>query len=176
MQSLTLLLSLRCFLGVSYLRTTLVSLLWLQWLLWIFSKKASNLMLKSWKKRCGYVKKNLIKIFKFLLGCVNLNFLVNSLQIVQKQREEKLIELLKNRLHLYVQNKEEFVRHAEAEVSKLSNAGNIHLFFFQLIFLNNLSFYYMARFLQLTVWICWTQLGIFMHDKRPRSLVKRQFF
>lgn len=85
---------------------------------------------------------------------MNLNFLVNSLQIVQKQREEKLIELLKNRLHLYVQNKEEFVRHAEAEVSKLSNAGNIHLFFFQLIFLNNLSFYYMARFLQLTVWIC----------------------
>ncbi|XP_076931192.1 chaperone protein dnaJ 10-like [Bidens hawaiensis] len=47
-----------------------------------------------------------------------------KMRIVQKEREEKLIELLKNRLHDYVQgNKEDFVRHAEAEVSRLSNAA-----------------------------------------------------
>lgn len=46
------------------------------------------------------------------------------LQVVQKEREEKLVELLKNRLNQYVQgNKEDFVCHAEAEVAKLSNAG-----------------------------------------------------
>jgi hypothetical protein len=47
-----------------------------------------------------------------------------QLQTVQKEREEKLAEILKNRLHIYVQgNKEEFIQLAEAEVSKLSNAG-----------------------------------------------------
>ncbi|XP_076954007.1 chaperone protein dnaJ 10-like [Bidens hawaiensis] len=47
-----------------------------------------------------------------------------KMRIVQKEREEKLIELLKNRLHDYVQgNKEDFIRHAEAEVSRLSNAA-----------------------------------------------------
>lgn len=46
-------------------------------------------------------------------------------QIVQKEREEKLAEQLKDRLNQYVQgNKEEFERHAEAEVARLSNAGN----------------------------------------------------
>jgi len=58
------------------------------------------------------------------------NILLNGkllLQTVQKEREEKLAEILKNRLHLYVQgNKEEFVHLAEAEVSKLSNAGLCH--------------------------------------------------
>jgi len=58
------------------------------------------------------------------------NTLLNGkllLQTVQKEREEKLAEILKNRLHLYVQgNKEEFVHLAEAEVSKLSNAGLCH--------------------------------------------------
>lgn len=50
--------------------------------------------------------------------------LQEKMRIVQKEREEKLIELLKNRLHEYVQgNKEDFVRHAEAEVSRLSNAA-----------------------------------------------------
>lgn len=47
-----------------------------------------------------------------------------KLQAVQKEREEKLAETLKNRLHTYVQgNKAEFIHHAKAEVSKLSNAG-----------------------------------------------------
>jgi hypothetical protein len=47
-----------------------------------------------------------------------------KLQAVQKEREEKLAESLKNRLHIYVQgNRDEFIQHAEAEVSKLSNAG-----------------------------------------------------
>lgn len=50
-----------------------------------------------------------------------------QLQAVQKEREEKLAETLKNRLHNYVQgNKAEFIQHAEAEVSKLSNAGFSH--------------------------------------------------
>jgi hypothetical protein len=53
------------------------------------------------------------------------------LQVVQKEREEKLAEILKDRLNQYVQgNKEEFVRHAEAEVARLSNAGNLFLYSF----------------------------------------------
>jgi hypothetical protein len=55
------------------------------------------------------------------------NILLSSklqLQAVQKEREEKLAEILKNRLHIYVQrNKVEFVQLAEAEVSRLRNAG-----------------------------------------------------
>jgi hypothetical protein len=44
---------------------------------------------------------------------------------VQKEREEKLAETLKNKLHLYVQgHKEDFICYAEAEVAKLSNAGS----------------------------------------------------
>ncbi|XP_050943703.1 chaperone protein dnaJ 10 isoform X4 [Cucumis melo] len=45
-------------------------------------------------------------------------------QIVQKEREEKLSEILKGRLNQYVQgNKDDFVSHAEAEVARLSNAA-----------------------------------------------------
>jgi len=48
------------------------------------------------------------------------------LQVVQKEREEKLAEILKNRLNQYLQgNKEEFLNHAEAEVARLSNAGTV---------------------------------------------------
>jgi hypothetical protein len=48
-------------------------------------------------------------------------------EAVQKDREEKLAETLKNRLHITVQgNKAEFIQHAEAEVSKLRNAGFSH--------------------------------------------------
>ncbi|XP_041017658.1 chaperone protein dnaJ 10-like isoform X1 [Juglans microcarpa x Juglans regia] len=50
--------------------------------------------------------------------------LQEKMRIVQKEREEKLAELLKDRLNQYVQgNKEEFERHAEAEVVRLSNAA-----------------------------------------------------
>ncbi|CAN6204891.1 unnamed protein product [Urochloa humidicola] len=50
--------------------------------------------------------------------------LQEQMRVVQKEREDKLAEALKNRLHLYVQgNKEEFVQHAEAEVTRLSNAA-----------------------------------------------------
>ncbi|KAL6858978.1 hypothetical protein ACP4OV_017980 [Aristida adscensionis] len=50
--------------------------------------------------------------------------LQEKMQAVQKEREEKLAEILKNRLNIYVQgNKEEFVQLAEAEVSRLSNAA-----------------------------------------------------
>ncbi|CAK9183426.1 unnamed protein product [Ilex paraguariensis] len=46
--------------------------------------------------------------------------------VVQKEREEKLTEILKDRLNLYVQgNKEDFSNHAEGEVSRLSDAGPI---------------------------------------------------
>lgn len=56
--------------------------------------------------------------------CYQLTSLLNLIQVVQREREEKLAETLKDRLNLYVQvNKEDFVRHAEAEVSRLSNAG-----------------------------------------------------
>lgn len=46
-------------------------------------------------------------------------------QAVQKEREDKLAQLLKDRLNLYVTNKEEFISNAEAEVTRLSNAGNM---------------------------------------------------
>ncbi|XP_021284444.1 chaperone protein dnaJ 10 [Herrania umbratica] len=50
--------------------------------------------------------------------------LQEKMRIVQKEREEKLAEILKDRLNQYVQgNKEEFVNHAKAEVSRLSNAA-----------------------------------------------------
>ncbi|KAK8475364.1 hypothetical protein V6N11_014437 [Hibiscus sabdariffa] len=44
--------------------------------------------------------------------------------VVQKEREEKLAQILKDRLNQYVQgNKEDFVNHANTEVSRLSNAA-----------------------------------------------------
>ncbi|KAK4428227.1 Chaperone protein dnaJ 10 [Sesamum alatum] len=50
--------------------------------------------------------------------------LQEKLQTVQREREEKLAGILRDRLNLYVQgNKEEFVSHAEAEVSRLSKAA-----------------------------------------------------
>ncbi|ONM55991.1 Chaperone protein dnaJ 10 [Zea mays] len=50
--------------------------------------------------------------------------LQEQMRVVQKEREEKLAEALKDRLHLYVQgNKEEFIQYADAEVTRLSNAG-----------------------------------------------------
>ncbi|KAK8977614.1 hypothetical protein V6N11_013399 [Hibiscus sabdariffa] len=50
--------------------------------------------------------------------------LQEKMRAVQKEREEKLAQLLKDRLNQYVQgNKEDFVRHAEDEVSRLSGAA-----------------------------------------------------
>ncbi|KAG4404036.1 hypothetical protein GLYMA_01G245700v4 [Glycine max] len=50
--------------------------------------------------------------------------LQEKMRVVQKEREEKLAEILKNRLNQYVQgNKEGFVNDAEAEVARLSNAA-----------------------------------------------------
>ncbi|KAF6159782.1 hypothetical protein GIB67_030040 [Kingdonia uniflora] len=46
------------------------------------------------------------------------------IQIVQKEREDKLAAGLKDRLNKYVQgNKDDFTSHAETEVTKLSNAA-----------------------------------------------------
>ncbi|CAI9762959.1 unnamed protein product [Fraxinus pennsylvanica] len=56
--------------------------------------------------------------------------LQEKMRIVQKEREEKLAGILKDQLNLYVQgHKEEFIHNAEAEVSRLSSAGNISVFF-----------------------------------------------
>ncbi|KAL6982572.1 Chaperone protein dnaJ 10 [Sarracenia purpurea var. burkii] len=50
--------------------------------------------------------------------------LQEKMRVVQREREEKLTEILKDRLNLYVQgNKEDFVRHAKAEVLRLSSAA-----------------------------------------------------
>ncbi|CAK8536581.1 unnamed protein product [Lathyrus sativus] len=50
--------------------------------------------------------------------------LQDKMRVVQKEREERLAEILKNRLNQYVQgNKEDFVNHAEAELARLSNAA-----------------------------------------------------
>lgn len=53
--SLTLQQSLPCCLGVSFLRNTLASLPWHQWLHLIFSQKVKILILESCKRKCGYV-------------------------------------------------------------------------------------------------------------------------
>ena len=55
-------------------------------------------------------------------GCIILFLFVP--QIVQKEREERLAQILKDRLNQHVQNKAEFIDHAAAEVTGLSNAGN----------------------------------------------------
>ncbi|KAM0937196.1 putative DNAJ-containing protein [Dioscorea sansibarensis] len=50
--------------------------------------------------------------------------LEEKMKVFQKEREEKLAEILKNRLHQYVQrDKDGFISHAEAEVARLSNAA-----------------------------------------------------
>ncbi|KAL5100985.1 hypothetical protein RYX36_005312 [Vicia faba] len=50
--------------------------------------------------------------------------LQDNMRVVQKEREERLAEILKNRLNQYVQgNKQDFVNHAEAELARLSNAA-----------------------------------------------------
>lgn len=50
--------------------------------------------------------------------------LQEKMRVIQKEREEKLAEILKDRLHQYVQgNNDEFIRHAEAEVTRLSHAA-----------------------------------------------------
>ncbi|KAG6406157.1 hypothetical protein SASPL_133756 [Salvia splendens] len=54
--------------------------------------------------------------------------LQEKMRSIQKEREEKLAGILKDRLNVYVQgNKEEFIHHAQAEVSRLSNAGATNL-------------------------------------------------
>ncbi|KAK6130575.1 hypothetical protein DH2020_035667 [Rehmannia glutinosa] len=50
--------------------------------------------------------------------------LQEKMRTVQREREEKLAGILRDRLNLYVQgNKEDFIHHAEAEVARLSNAA-----------------------------------------------------
>uniref|UniRef100_A0A1J3DTH3 Chaperone protein dnaJ 10 n=1 Tax=Noccaea caerulescens TaxID=107243 RepID=A0A1J3DTH3_NOCCA len=49
--------------------------------------------------------------------------IIDKMRAVQKEREDKLAQLLKDRLNLYVTNKEEFISNAEAEVTRLSNAA-----------------------------------------------------
>ncbi|XP_030446855.1 chaperone protein dnaJ 10-like [Syzygium oleosum] len=46
-----------------------------------------------------------------------------KMRVVQKEREEKLAQTLKDRLNQYVQDKDEFVGHAQAEVARLSSAA-----------------------------------------------------
>ncbi|KAK3028982.1 hypothetical protein RJ639_038185 [Escallonia herrerae] len=50
--------------------------------------------------------------------------LQEKMRVVQREREDKLADILRDRLNLYVQgNKEGFVSQAEAEVTRLSNAA-----------------------------------------------------
>ncbi|XP_047980874.1 chaperone protein dnaJ 10-like isoform X1 [Salvia hispanica] len=55
---------------------------------------------------------------------IDSKMLQEKLRAVQKEREEKLANSLRDRLNVYVQgNKEEFIAQAEAEVTRLSNAA-----------------------------------------------------
>ncbi|ESQ34686.1 hypothetical protein EUTSA_v10007857mg [Eutrema salsugineum] len=49
--------------------------------------------------------------------------IIEKMRAVQKEREDKLAQILKDRLNLYVTNKDEFISNAEAEVTRLSNAA-----------------------------------------------------
>ncbi|KAK2988149.1 hypothetical protein RJ640_020631, partial [Escallonia rubra] len=50
--------------------------------------------------------------------------LQEKMRVVQREREDKLADILRDRLNLYVQgNKEGFISQAEAEVTRLSNAA-----------------------------------------------------
>ncbi|CAG7869566.1 unnamed protein product [Brassica rapa] len=49
--------------------------------------------------------------------------IIDKMRAVQKEREDKLAQILKDRLYLYVTNKDEFISNAEAEVTRLSNAA-----------------------------------------------------
>ncbi|KFK42079.1 hypothetical protein AALP_AA2G208500 [Arabis alpina] len=46
-----------------------------------------------------------------------------KMRVVQKEREDRLAQILKDRLNEYVLNKDEFSSNAEAEVARLSNAA-----------------------------------------------------
>ncbi|VVA92060.1 unnamed protein product [Arabis nemorensis] len=49
--------------------------------------------------------------------------IIDKMRAVQKEREDKLVQILKDRLNLYMTNKDEFISKAEAEVARLSNAA-----------------------------------------------------
>ncbi|XP_010459811.1 PREDICTED: chaperone protein dnaJ 10 [Camelina sativa] len=49
--------------------------------------------------------------------------IIEKMRAVQKEREDKLAQILKDRLNLYMTNKDEFVSNAETEVTRLSNAA-----------------------------------------------------
>ncbi|AAF80653.1 putative DNAJ-containing protein [Arabidopsis thaliana] len=49
--------------------------------------------------------------------------IIEKMRAVQKEREDKLAQILKDRLNLYMTNKDEFTSNAEAEVTRLSNAA-----------------------------------------------------
>ncbi|CAH8253036.1 unnamed protein product [Arabidopsis lyrata] len=49
--------------------------------------------------------------------------IIEKMRAVQKEREDKLAQILKDRLNLYMTNKDEFISNAEAEVTRLSNAA-----------------------------------------------------
>jgi hypothetical protein len=78
---------------------------------------------------------NIIPIPVFFF-CISYSFCNNikldeklKLQAAQKDREEKLAETLKNRLHINVQgNKAEFIQHAEAK-QRCTSGYSYHLFF-----------------------------------------------
>lgn len=54
-----------------------------------------------------------------------------NLQTMQKEREEKLITVLKNRLEPFVEGQEaEFIKWANSEAARLSAAGILFLIFF----------------------------------------------
>ncbi|XP_065880707.1 chaperone protein dnaJ 10-like [Euphorbia lathyris] len=49
--------------------------------------------------------------------------LQEKMRVVQREREEKLVQILKDRLNQYTRDKDEFTNQAQAEVTRLSNAA-----------------------------------------------------
>ena len=57
------------------------------------------------------------------------------MKVVQKEREEKLVRLLKDFLNQYVQGEKiGFLHHAESEAKRLSGAGLLSNYFLLMLF------------------------------------------
>jgi len=131
----------------------------------------------------------------YWLFCITWYFVFSvcdySLQAVQKEREEKLARFLKDFLNQYAKgDRIGFLRHAESEAKRLSDAGKLswtfpilafflmHLQFHCLLWLENSTAYLNISFdwkTQLLEWIYYILLATYTQDKQRKSSERKQY-